>query len=83
MDGLAVLIPIFALMIPISAVVLHSPLGKTLAQIVASRAATRDEELGNGRLTALEQKVDETAHQVQRVEEENRFLRGLLEDKHR
>ncbi len=77
------IVVILALMIPLIAVVLDSPLGQALADYV--RRQGRDSSLPDAavtqRLVALETEVDRLSTEVTRLEEETGFLHRLLEAK--
>lgn len=68
------------LLIPLAAVVLDSQLGRALA----SRLETRRDPGVDGverRVAVLESEVERLGMEVQRLEEESRFLRRLLADR--
>lgn len=77
---LILVVLLVALMIPLTAVILDSQVGRAIA-----RRLERDRELvGDGaltRLAALEAEVDRLAREVQRLDEESTFLQRLLEQK--
>lgn len=77
---LFMLVLLVALLIPLTAVVLDSQVGRA----IAARLEGRRGGLGDGmdrRLAVLEGEVDRMARELQRLEEENAFVRQLLEDK--
>lgn len=69
-----------ALMIPLTAVILDSQVGRAIAGRLE-----RDRELSEGgkdvRLAALESEVERLARELQRLDEESTFLHRLLEEK--
>lgn len=78
---LVLIVLLVALMIPLTAVVLDSQVGRALAARLE-----RDRELGGGdgahrRLSALEAEVERLSGEVQRLDEESTFLHRLLEQK--
>ena len=76
------IILILALMIPLIAVVLDSPLGHALAEYVRGRGSeTVDAGGANKRLATLETEVERLNAEVLRLEEETTFLHKLLESK--
>jgi hypothetical protein len=77
------IVVILALMIPLIAVVLDSPLGKALADYVSrlGSASSFPEGQVTQRVAALETEVDRLSGEVHRLEEETVFLHRLLEAK--
>jgi hypothetical protein len=77
------IVVILALLIPLIAVVLDSPLGKALADYVSrlGAASSLPEGQVTQRLAALETEVDRLNTEVTRLEEETVFLHRLLEPK--
>jgi len=77
---LVLIVLLVALMIPLTAVVLDSQVGRALAARME-----RERQLGepgsNDRLTALESEVDRLGRELQRLDEESAFLHRLLESK--
>jgi len=78
---LVLIVLLVALMIPLTAVVLDSQVGRALAARLE-----RDRELGGGdaanrRLSALETEVERLSGEVQRLDEESTFLHRLLDEK--
>jgi cell division protein FtsB len=78
---LVLVVLLVALMIPLTAVILDSQVGRALAARLE-----RDRELGGGdaasrRLSALEAEVERLAGEVQRLDEESTFLHRLLDQK--
>ncbi|NJD08949.1 MAG: hypothetical protein FIB01_00400 [Gemmatimonadetes bacterium] len=77
---LVLIVLLVALMIPLTAVVLDSQVGRALAARME-----RDRQLAepgsNDRLTALESEVERLGRELQRLDEESVFLHRLLESK--
>ncbi|HEU5208491.1 MAG TPA: hypothetical protein VFU06_03685 [Longimicrobiales bacterium] len=78
---LVLVVLLVALMIPLTAVILDSQVGRALAARLE-----RDRELGGGdasgrRLSALEAEVERLGREVERLDEESTFLHRLLEQK--
>lgn len=78
---LVLLVLLVALMIPLTAVILDSQVGRALAARLE-----RDRELGGGdasarRLSVLETEVERLNAELQRLDEESAFLHRLLEEK--
>lgn len=77
---LLLIVLLVALMVPLTAVILDSQVGRALAARLE-----RDRDLGEGgdnrRLTALEGEVERLARELQRLDEESHFLHQLLEEK--
>ncbi len=69
-----------ALMIPISAIVLDSPLGKAMAKAIEARRSKSpaDAELAD-RVRFLEGEVERLSADVERLDEANHFMNDLLE----
>lgn len=80
MAMLLLIVLLVALMIPLTAVILDSQVGRALAARLE-----RDRDLGepgaNPRLAALETEVERLARELQRLDEESTFLHRLLEEK--
>lgn len=76
--GILILLGI-ALLIPLTAVILDSQVGKAMA----ARLEGSREHAGSlpGRLTSLENEVDRLNQVVQRLEEETSFLQRLVEER--
>jgi hypothetical protein len=68
-----------ALLIPLTAVVLDSQVGRA----IASRLEGDKDQAGTlpGRVTSLESDVDRLNQLVQRLEEESQFMQRLLEER--
>jgi len=85
---LFVVVLVIALMIPITAILLDSPLGRSLARRLEGRG---DEGAGRGsqvrelerRLEVLESDVQDLTRSVAGVREEIQFVQRLLEDPNR
>ena len=77
---LFLIVLLVALMIPLTAVILDSQVGRAIAGRLE-----RERELGAGgsdvRLAALESEVERLARELQRLDEESTFLHRLLEEK--
>ncbi len=76
---LILVVLLVALMIPLTAVILDSQVGRALAARLEG-----GRELGGAvatRLTALEGEVDRLSREVQRLDEQSTFLQRLLEEK--
>ena len=71
-----VIVSVFALLIPISAIVLNSDLGKALAKWILDRANRRP-SLGDADSGALLQRIEHLEREVAEVKEQNAFLRQL------
>lgn len=65
------------LMIPLTAIVLDSDVGRALARRLGGGGA---EGQGDGRVKALEKEVQYLSETVQSLQEETRFIRALLEE---
>lgn len=81
MIELAVLVPITALMIPIIAITVHSPIGKALAKRLETGAPPNTEAELNQlrqRVTELEMKLGEQDTQVRQLQENSEFYKQLL-----
>lgn len=70
-----------ALMIPLTAVILDSQVGRALAARLEKERDLGDGGGGHRRLSALEAEVERLAKEVQRLDEESTFLHRLLESK--
>lgn len=78
---LVLLVLLAALMIPLTAVILDSQVGRAIAARLE-----RDRELGGGdassrRLSVLEAEVERLHAELQRLDEESAFMQRLLEGK--
>lgn len=76
--ALVLIVLLVALMIPLTAVVLDSQVGRAIAARL-----DKDREGGElpGRVAALEGEVDRLNQAIQHLEEESTFLHKLLEEK--
>ena len=72
---------LLALMIPIVAIVIDSPVGRALARRLEgpSRVPPEIESLAK-KVEILETEVDELGRSVESLREENQFLQKLIED---
>lgn len=77
---LVIVVLLVALMIPLTAVILDSQVGRALAGRLERDRRPLDGG-GNERLAALETEVDRLAKELQRLDEESAFLHRLLESK--
>ena len=76
---LILLILLVALMIPVAAVILDSPLGRALANRI-ERTEGRDIS-GGSRMAQLEAEVERLGKEVSRLDEEATFVRKLLDQR--
>jgi hypothetical protein len=77
---LLLVVLLVALMIPLTAVILDSQVGRALAgRLERDRPGT--DLTGGNRLAALESEVERLGREVQRLDEESVFLHRLLEGK--
>ena len=76
------LILIVALMIPIMAIVIDSPIGRALGRRLEGTEASAPPGLAElaRKVDLLEGEVDDLQRTVQALQEENAFLQRLLED---
>ncbi len=70
------IVVLLVLMIPLTAIVLDSELGRALARRMGSGT---DDAPGEQRVKALEEEVHYLSETVQSLQEETRFIRDLLE----
>lgn len=77
---LVLIVLLVALMIPLTAVILDSQVGRALAGRL-ERNGSINEPADSRRLGALETEVERLGREVQRLDEESAFLHRLLEDK--
>lgn len=68
-----------ALMIPLTAVILDSQVGRALAGRLERNTGT--DLTGGSRMNQLEAEVDRLSKEVSRLDEETAFLHKLLEDR--
>jgi hypothetical protein len=77
---LILVVLLVALLIPLTAVILDSQVGRALAARLEG-----NREVGGGglstRMAALESEVDRLGREVARLDEENAFLQRLLEER--
>lgn len=76
---LILVVLLVALLIPLTAVILDSQVGRALAARLEG-----NREIGGGlatRMAALEGEVDRLGREVARLDEENAFLQRLLEER--
>jgi len=78
---LVIVVLLVALMIPLTAVILDSQVGRALAGRLEQRDREIAEPAGSKRLAALETEVERLARELQRLDEESAFLHRLLESK--
>jgi hypothetical protein len=76
--ALVLIVLLVALMIPLTAVILDSQVGRAIA---ARLEKDRDGGALPGRVAALEGEIDRLNQAVQQLEEESTFLHRLLESK--
>ena len=77
---LILLILLVALMIPVAAVILDSPLGRALANRIERSEPGRDLTSGS-RMSQLEAEVERLGKEVSRLDEEATFVRKLLDQR--
>ena len=70
-----------ALLIPILAIVLDSPVAKALARRLERPGAPEGDKPSHERLAFLEGEVGRLATEVERLDEENRFFQKLLAER--
>lgn len=75
--SLVLIVLLVALMIPLTAVILDSQVGRA----IAARLEKGTPVEGGARLAALEAEVDRLNREVTRLDEETEFLHKLLESK--
>lgn len=71
-------LPIIALMIPILAIVLDSKLGKAIASRFERKNMPGGDRAAQERLAFLEGEVERLGREVERLDEEGRFMQKLL-----
>jgi hypothetical protein len=71
------IVVLLVLMIPLTAIVLDSEVGRALARRLGGEAP--GDEAGEKRVKALEEEVQYLSQSVQSLQEETRFIRQLLE----
>lgn len=72
---------LLALMIPILAIILDSQVGRALASRLERRGLGEAEGLGAERIAFLEGEVDRLSSELQRLDEETRFVTRLLTER--
>jgi cell division protein FtsB len=77
---LILVVLLVALLIPLTAVILDSQVGRALAARLERDRAGLDAGAAQ-RLGTLESEVDRLSREVQRLDEESAFLQRLLEDR--
>lgn len=78
MPSAVILIAFIVLMIPILAIVLDSDLGKAIARRLERGRLSEGGEHVHDRLVYLESELDRLGKDVERLEDESRFLQNLL-----
>jgi cell division protein FtsB len=73
------LILVLVVLIPILAIVLDSQVGRALASRLEDRSLPGGGDAHMQRLAFLEAEVERLAAEVERLDEEGRFLQGLIE----
>lgn len=81
MSQAVVIIAMIVLMIPILAIVLDSDLGKALARRLERGVSREGGEHVHDRLVYLESELERLGKDVERLEEEGRFLQNLLTER--
>ena len=76
------LILILVVLIPLLAIVLDSQVGRALASRLEGRGIASPNDVSPERLAFLEGEVERLASEVERLDEEGRFLQRLLEERH-
>jgi hypothetical protein len=77
---LVLVVLLVALMIPLTAVILDSQVGRALAKRLETSKSVEG-DAGATRLAALESEVERLARELHRLDEESSFLHRLLEKK--
>jgi hypothetical protein len=75
------LILVLVVLIPLLAIVLDSQVGRALASRLEGKDIPTGGKADAERLAFLETEVDRLAAEVERLDEEGRFLQRLLEDR--
>lgn len=75
------LILVLVVLIPLLAIVLDSQVGRALASRLEGRAVPGGSDVDTERLAYLEGEVERLAAEVERLDEESRFLQRLLENR--
>ena len=80
-DTLALLIPIFALSIPIVAIIAKAATKKYQANPALNNEQSRHIEALESRIRELEETVGRAGSDIERLEDKQNFISRLLEDK--
>ena len=75
------LILVLVVLIPLLAIVLDSQVGRALASRLEGRGLPGGDDVSPERLAFLESEVERLAAEVDRLDEEGRFLQKLLEER--
>ena len=75
------IIAMVVFMIPILAIVLDSDLAKALARRLERGSSAAGNDLLHDRIVYLESELDRLGKDVERLEEESRFLQNLLSER--
>jgi hypothetical protein len=75
------MILMLVLLIPLTAVILDSQLGRALAARLERGAPREEDRLTRERIAALETEVERLSRDVQQLGEESEFLHRLLEER--
>lgn len=76
------LILVLVVLIPLLAIVLDSQVGRALASRLEGKTSPPGSDVSVERLAFLEGEVERLASEVERLDEEGRFLQRLLEERH-
>jgi hypothetical protein len=76
------LILVLVVLIPLLAIVLDSQVGRALASRLEGKNIPSGGDVNTERLTFLEGEIERLASEVERLDEEGRFLQRLLEERH-
>lgn len=76
------LILVLVVLIPLLAIVLDSQVGRALASRLEGKTIPAGSDMNTERLAFLEGEVERLASEVERLDEEGRFLQKLLEERH-
>lgn len=75
------LILVLVVLIPLLAIVLDSQVGRALASRLEGKTIPSGSDVNTERLAFLEGEVERLAAEVERLDEEGRFLQKLLEER--
>lgn len=75
------MIVLVVLMIPILAIILDSQLGRALASRLERRGLTEGDGMVGERMAYLEGEVERLSSELQRLDEESRFMTRLLSER--